>query len=403
MKKSILHHLLVAMIGSTFAVIATACGSKSTTSGTFSEENSLLTYANHLQLYEEDDATLCIITDINHPDKRLASYLLLPKGTDNYPSSWKNIEECIVIRTPLDRIALTSTCHAYLLQAIGGERHISVLCDAQYTQNKTIKQLCKEGHISDGGASHSPNWEQIYAASIDAFWTTDASPQVRHRLSVQNIPLIMSMDYLESSPLGRAEWMRFYGRLCGKGNTADSLFAEVEKQYKALCHSLDAERTQASGEEPTQKGNRPRIWPRLLADSPYGGTWFVAGGNSYISKIYQDAGAEYIWSNDHHVGSIALSPEAVLAQASDCDLWILKRYAPEGMSLQQFFKENHLYSQFKAAVHGNIYWCNSAINAYYDETPFHPDWLLEDIHTIVHHIALQQELLPTLRYFQRLE
>ena len=121
MKKSILHHLLVAMICSTFAVIATACGSKSTTSGTFSEENSLLTYANHLQLYEEDDdATLCIITDINHPDKRLASYLLLPKGIDNYPSSWKNIEECIVIRTPLDRIALTSTCHAYLLQAIGG-------------------------------------------------------------------------------------------------------------------------------------------------------------------------------------------------------------------------------------------------------------------------------------------
>ena len=232
MKKSVLHHLIVAIICLTFAVIATACGSKSHTSVIFSEENSLLTYTNYLQLYEEEGATLCIITDSNHPDQRLASYVLLPEGKEDYPSSWKKIEDLTLIHTPLDRIALSSTCHAYLLQAIGGAQHIAVLCDAQYTQNETIKHLWQQGIISDGGASHSPNWEQIYAASIDAFWTTEATSQMRHRLLEQNIPLIMSTDYLESSPLGRAEWMRFYGRLCGKGNAADSLFSEVEKRYK---------------------------------------------------------------------------------------------------------------------------------------------------------------------------
>ncbi|MBP5763557.1 MAG: ABC transporter substrate-binding protein, partial [Bacteroidales bacterium] len=138
--------------------------------------------------------------------------------------------------------------------------------------------------------------------------------------------------------------------------------------------------------------------PTLLAESPYGATWYVPGGRSTMSWLYQDAGFRYPWSEDVHGGSLALSPEAVFAKAQNADVWVIKYFSPDNdWSLQDFIGQNPLFRQFEAAQQGKVFGCNTAINDYFESTPFRPDLLLLEMK----HIRNQE--YDSLRYFHQLK
>lgn len=274
--------------------------------------------------------------------------------------------EFTLLRTPLQRITLTSSCHAYLLDELRALDHVSVMCDTGYVMSPSVHRWMHDGLAFDGGSSMSPNPEILLAAQTDAVWISPYENASAGTLSHLPLTLIYCADYMENSPLGRAEWMRFYGRLVGKGHEADSLFQCIESRYDSLvCVShtdtLSTRRT-------------------LLAELPYGPTWYVPGGCSTSSLLYQDAGYDYLWSEDTHAGSLSLSPEAVLAKAIDCDRWIFKYMNTDGdWTLEEFLAQNPFYGQFKAAKTGEVWGCNTSYSDFFDVTPFRPDILLESL------------------------
>lgn len=300
-------------------------------------------------------------------------YLLVPRSDKSWNETLEEsfadqVGESIVLRTPLQRIALTASCHAWLLSQLNALDKVNVMCDTSYVAAKNIQAWMRSAGILDGGTATTPNAEVLMAAHCDALWISPYENSSLGNIANLPVPIIYSAEYMENSPLGRAEWMRFYGRLVGKEIEADTLFAQVERCYLGGV-SYSASKQQGTSSK-TKKA-------KLMAELPYGATWYVPGGCSTSAQLYTDAGYQYAWSNDEHAGSLSLSKEAVLAKAQDCDIWLFKYNDPtKDWNLADFKRQQAIYSQFKATQEGNIWGCNTATSDFFEVTPFRPDTLL---------------------------
>ena len=190
-------------------------------------------------------------------------------------------------------------------------------------------------------------------------------------------------DYMEESSLGRAEWMKFYGMLFGREKAADSLFNEVKSNYEQLMQKAQ-----------TAKQTRSVFTERMM-----GNVWYVPGGRSVIGGLLQDARARYVFANDTHSGSVALSFESVLDRAGKADIWLFK-YNEHPSTLQELLKENAGYGEFKAVKTHQVFACDCTHRPYYEEVSFHPDRLLSDVIQIVHPDIAG---FAPMHYYQRLK
>ena len=188
---------------------------------------------------------------------------------------------------------------------------------------------------------------------------------------------------METSPLGRAEWMKFYGLLFGCEQTADSLFMEVEKNYMEL----------------TEAAKKEHERPTILTEKLTGTVWYVPGGQSTMGRMVADAGATYPFLDNKQSGSLALPLEKVLEEARSADIWLIKYNAPTPLTYSQMLGENKGYAMIKAFKTRRVYGCNAAIKPIFEETPFRPDWLLQEFVNIAH--PLKQPFVG--RYFEPLK
>lgn len=330
-----------------------------------------LKYAELLQMEELDKGrVLCRILDPWRSERVMMQYLLVPK-TD---ADWNEAEEAscqqkygesCVLRTPLERATITASCHAWLLSQLDALDNIAIMCDTVFVNAQNIKQWMRgtkrngEAQILDAGTTTKPNVEVLIAGKTDALWISPYENSTLGNLDKLAVPIIYCAEYMETSPLARAEWMKFYGRLVGRAEKADLLFEAVDERYQKLSKSV-------------HNGKK------ILVDLPYGATWYVPGGCSTSARLYEDAGYVYPWSEDTHSGSLSLSKEAVLAKAQDCDIWCIRYMDPNrDLTLEDFKSQNTFFEQFKAAQEGNVWGCNTAYSDFFDVTPFRPDSLLE--------------------------
>ena len=371
------------------AFLLTSCQTR-TPNEPLAETPAATRYATLLDMQDLDHGrTLCRIANPWQPQRIAMQYLLLSESDtlltdediDHLESLYGRVQ---MLYTPLRHQTITSACYAYLYRLLGSTQYIGTLCDVEYIQDSAIIQAVQSGAILDAGSSMSPNAEVILSTQSEAIWLTpyETGSQAMISAILPQIPVIYCADYLEGSPLGRAEWMRFFGRLVDKGRQADSLFAVVERNYREIASSQAQDSTHVS----------------LLCELPYGATWYVPGGRSTMSWLYQDAGFQYIWADDTHSGSLALSAEAVYAKAQAADAWIIKYYAPESdWSLQDLLAQNPIYSQIHAAQSGGVFACNTARSDYFEVTPFRPDWILSEMRRI------RRRELDSLSFFQQLQ
>ena len=206
------------------------------------------------------------------------------------------------------------------------------------------------------------------------------------KLDKLHIPLIEVADYMETSPLGRAEWMIFYGMLFEKSDAkdskteissskagifqskADSLFAKIEKEYlnlKAAAKKLPAGLS-------------------VLTERKTGSVWYVPGGQSTIGILLKDANARYIFSDDQHSGSLAMSPEQILAKAKNIDVWAFKYFGGKPLSRSQLLQEYAGYKSLAAFGSSRIYQVDTSREPYFEITSFHPEVLLREFILLSH-------------------
>lgn len=318
------------------------------TKGSAAGDTIELRYARHLTLVQRGDKVEAIIRNPWDTAKVLTRYL---------------------IDKPLKRAIVFSAVHCALFEELGALDCIKGVCDAPYISSKAITQAIKNGKIRDLGSSYQPNIELLAATNPDALlpsgFENAGSYAGTDRLG---IPLIPCVDYMEQGPLARAEWMKFFGRLVGKGAEADSLFNQVEQHYLALKQLAE--------------GATDR--PNLLSGYPYQGTWYVPGGQSSMGMLYADAGVRYIYADTPATGSLPMNIENVLSEGHQAKIWLFVYNQPRPITREQIASENRLLTQFDAFNNGGLRACNAAQIAFHELTPFHPDFLLEDILAIAH-------------------
>lgn len=332
----------------------------------------------------------------------LHRYILVPKGEEGNKTVARLAMQrsagarCVTdtVRTPVENSAVFTSPHCQLLYELGCGQAIRGVCDLDYINIPDVKKRAasagnhgSSSAIADCGSSMAPDIERIIALKPEAILVSPFENSGGYgKLDKLHIPLIEVADYMETSPLGRAEWMKFYGMLFEKSDAkdskteissskagifqskADSLFAKIEKEYlnlKAAAKKLPAGLS-------------------VLTERKTGSVWYVPGGQSTISILLKDANARYIFSEDQHSGSLAMSPEQILAKAKNIDVWAFKYFGGKPLSRSQLLQEYAGYKSLAAFGSSRIYQVDTSREPYFEITSFHPEVLLREFILLSH-------------------
>ena len=362
------------------ALCAGGCGVPSPQAGGDIKGDTIaMHYAGLLQMVDCDSFT---VADVKNPWGRglLQRYLLVPR-TAPLP---RNLPHGTVLRTPLDNLLVFSTVHTHLLHSLGASAAIGGVCDSRYMLSPFVREGVARGTIVDCGSTLNVDVERVVQLSPSAILVLPFENGGYGKIESLPYPVVECAEYMESSPLAAAEWMRFYGRLVGRASAADSLFS-------AVCSGFEQLRSIVS--DTLQR-------PSLLCELKSSSAWYMPAGGSTMGQMYQMAGADYLFSYCEGSGSVPLSFETVLNRAADADFWLIKYNSDSDKSYSSLLTDFGGYTHFTPFKERNIYACNTGKKPFYEETPFRPDLLLRELVAIFH-----PQLLPSykLRYYEKLQ
>ena len=294
-----------------------------------------------------------------------------------------------IIEVPVQQIATMSTSYLPFLDMYGLLDRLVAVDDVTYVNNPAVLAMAEAGTLVQIGYGAGVNVEQILDLAPDLVMTYGSgSPEYDAHPVLLNagLKVAVNAEWLETSPLGRAEWGKFIALFFNKEATAESTFADTVARYEDL-----KAKAAAAAEKPT-----------VLTDSEYQGSWYVAGGRSFTAQLLADAGAAYLWADDESAGSIPVAFEAVFDKAAAADFWLNVGFVN---SLEEMKAADERYTDFAAFQKGNVWNNNKRQNAnggndYYESAVAQPDAVLADLIAIFH-----PELMPEYEmvYFQRLQ
>ncbi|MFR9166786.1 MAG: ABC transporter substrate-binding protein [Dysgonomonas sp.] len=336
-------------------------------------------YAKGFSVKNYTDYRIVTVNDPWDSLKVLQTYVLVDKNK----SMPQNLPEGTLVRTPLGSVAVYSTIHCTVLDKFGLLSIVKAVCEPEYINLSYIKDGLKKGNIVDLGLASNPNVEKLIMVDPEAILASPIQGTPYGSIEKTGIPMIEIPDYMENTPLGRAEWIRFYSLFTGKEQLADSLFTEIETEYNRVKNII------------ASVSHRPSVFTEMK----YGNTWYVAGGNSFIGNLLNDAGANYVWKDDKSTGAKPLSFESVLDRAGDAEFWLIKYNQTENMTYKSLEKESKAYSYFDAFKNKNIYACNTGKSTYYEDLSIHPELILQNM-AYIFHPSLFPEYKP--KYYNKI-
>lgn len=310
-------------------------------------------------------------------------YLLVHRG-DPVPVHDPSIP---VIYTPVRRIVCTSTTHIPLLDYLHETDKLVGFPTTDYISSPLMRARIDSGHVVDLGVDKGMDLERLKLLKPDLVmgYSMNANNGQFTKIRDMGIPVVINAEYLESHPLGRAEWIRFMALFFERSGMADSVFSAIASQYSMLAAATDT------------ISHRPTVMSGIV----YGDAWFLPGGQNYAAKLLRDAGCHYLWEGDSSTGFLQLSFESVYQTAHDADLWIgVGSYA----SLAEIKSADGRYTKFKAYQNGNVYTYDARKGAtagseFLELGYLRPDLILGDLERIAHPGLLPEK---SLYFYERL-
>lgn len=362
MRISFLHLVLPLLLGGLFA--CTGKGEKS-----FTDEgepaDTLTLHARYLTIADNGNYVGVSIADPWKEGRTLASYALVHVDSaipEDLPENMR------IVRVPVAKSAVFSSIYTSAMTELGALDALVAVADGMYfPPSDTVAALIREGAVVDAGQSVSPSVERLAASGATVVLRSPMEGSESGKLPASVVPVEM-VDYMEVSPIGRAEWLLLFGELFGKRNEARKTFTQVVEDYGDLA--LKA-----------QLASSPK--PKVLTETEQSGVWYVPAGKSYQARMLSDGGADYPWKDTDGTGSLALSLEAVGQKAIDADMWLVRSYGYE-TTPETLIAVNPRYSAFNALKAGNIYSCNTAERLLFNDIAFHPERILADYIYIFH-------------------
>lgn len=396
------------IFGALVVLLVVACQGGKTASGE-GGDTLQMKYAELLTIVKHNDGayTEAIIENPWKKGTTLHKYILVPKGKEGDETVARlkdDIREnatlqmgshCDIVRTPLESNVVFTAPHCQLMYELGCKNAITGVCDKDYINIPDIKERVKlsDGKAStsdtdkviiDCGSSMQPDIERIISLKPEGLFISPFENSGGYgKLDKLHIPIIETADYMETSPLGRAEWMKFYGLLFKSEERSDSLFSSIEKEYLAL------------------KAEAAKLPQGLsiLTERKMGSVWYVPGGKSTMGILLKDANAKYIFADDTHSGSLAYGPERILSKGTQIDVWAFKYFGGKALSKSDLLAEYEGYKALKTFNQNSIYQVDTSTQPYFELTSFHPEILLREFIILAHPKATQ---FGKLRFYQHL-
>ena len=374
----------------TMAITLTACQGGKTAAGMEEGGDTLqMKYAQLLTIVSHDEQGYTEVK-VHNPWKEgteLHRYILVPKGKEGDATMAKLAGQAHgegkaaatlgvktdTVRTPLESNLVFTAPHCQLLTELGCQNAITGVCDKDYINIPDIKSRAqadaKVAHpIMDCGSSMQPDIERIIALHPEALLISPFENSGGYgKLDKLRIPIIETADYMETSPLGRAEWIKLYGLLLSSSK-ADSLFSAIEKEYLQL----------------KAEAAKLPLGLSILTERKTGNVWYVPGGKSTMGILLRDAHAKYIFADDQHSGSLSMSPEQIIAKGNQVDVWAFKYFGGNALTKQDLLAEYQGYQALKAFQTGTVYETDTSCEPYFELTSFHPEILLREFIILSH-------------------
>lgn len=342
-------------------LLITACGSHNGESE-LPDGNILTSEADLLKIVAFDTWTA---VEISAPwsDCPIAKYALI----EDFEEDLKQVpNDFIKIKVPLSECAVFSSVYTSAINELGAIEKVKGVADGSYyPSSDTVKTLLSQGKIKDVGSSMYPSLEQLADLSLDAIFLSPFQGSENKDLERLNTHLIWMSDYLESTPLGRAEWILLFGELFGKKDEAHSILNDVKENYRRISEMC----------------SNAESHPTVIVEKPLSGIWYVPAGNSYIATMISDAGGIYPWNDTEGSGSIPLDESAVIDKGYNADIWLIKDI--HNLTKQDLKLELPRSKAFKA-FDNHTYYCNTVSTPYYNIIAFHPDRILKDYAVMFH-------------------
>ena len=359
-----------------------ACGGKHTGSVAQGGDTVRMEYARHITIVKHDGYTTAELSNPWRKDGVLHRYVLVSRKDSARMASKVSAMDGTVVYTPVGRGVMFSAPHCYLMGEIGAADAVSGVCDLNYINLPYLHKAVSEGRVADCGNGMSPSVERIVSVSPDALFVTPFEGVNYGQLANIGVPLVECADYMETSALGRAEWMKFYGMLVGRENEADSLFAVVKRNYADY----------------KDRAMKSALRPRVITERVVGGVWYCPGGESSMGQLLRDAGVDYVFADDKHSGSLSLSPEKVIEKAATADWWLFVNSGAGNLDRNGLLTEYEGYKMIKAYREGHVLECVPSIsNPYFEQISFRPDFLLADFISWFHP---ELHVLPSAHYYK---
>jgi len=315
-------------------------------------------FAKGFDIYEVEDIKKMVIYNPQNISEILATYYLADSATYYLYDPAPNF-----LITPLDSIAVFSATQLNAFSKLGLVDNVIAISESEYIQNPLIKKRFNSGQIVNLANNGNFYLEKTLDVNPNVIFYSPYNLSQKHPLAATNINMIPFFDFMESNPLGRAEWIKFTALFFNKEAEADSVFNSILSRYnyyKGIASKASSE-------------------PTVFSDKYYSGQWFMSGGDSYISQLFNDAGANYLWKDNENVGSINLDFEVVYSKAHDADFWRIVGTYPNGFSYENLSAENDLYKNFKAFKNRNVIFCDSKRTTYFETGTLEPHLLLADL------------------------
>lgn len=364
MKKTLLFIVLIGFI---------ACKQETKSSLTADQNivNYEFKYAKGLTISEHSDYKVLTIKDPWPKADKAYTYALIQR--DKMAENKLNHEAFDgVIAIPIQNIVVTSTTHIPALELLEVEQTLVGFPGSDYVSSEKTRARIDNGNIRELGKNEGINTEVLLELKPDVVvgFGIDNSNKTFETVKKSGIPVIYNGDWVEGSPLAKAEWIKFFGVLYDKTTEADSIFRQIESDYleaKQLAFKIE---------------NRPTV----LSGAMHKDVWYLPNGTSPEAQILNDANVNYLWSNTTGIGSLALSFESVFEKAKDADLWFSPSYYSSFEALQ---KANEHYTKFSAFKNKSVFtFANTTGKTggvlYYELGTTRPDLVLKDIIKICH-------------------
>ena len=388
--------LYILLCGATAALLMAACqGGKTAAADAEAGDTLEMKYAKLLTIVKHGDGeeasdaaegidyqyAEAIIANPWKAGTMLHRYILIPKGKEGDKTVAMLARRrsmgarCTTdtVRTPVESNLVFTAPHCQLLTELGCQNAITGVCDKDYINIPDIKSRAqadaKVAHpIMDCGSSMQPDIERIIALHPEALLISPFENSGGYgKLDKLRIPVIETTDYMETSPLGRAEWIKLYGLLLGSSK-ADSLFSAIEKEYLQL----------------KAEAAKLPLGLSILTERKTGNVWYVPGGKSTMGILLRDAHARYIFADDTHSGSLSMSPEQIIAKGNQVDVWAFKYFGGNALTKQDLLAEYQGYQALKAFQTGTVYETDTSCEPYFELTSFHPEILLREFIILSH-------------------